>query len=138
MLKRFSSIWNNFISYTDRSGLEDALDKQVSKSKLFVESLRRNHLGPGSNPWPTQDWKLLISKTIVFCDSQNSTRFVLFLSFLIYRKIFSFQLKRLKKSSIDLIPKPICDAFVGKSNTYLFSCNKIQIYVCHIVILLYM
>ena len=39
------------------SGLEDALDEQVSKSNLLsagiaqsIESLRRNRLGPGSNP----------------------------------------------------------------------------------------
>ena len=61
-LKRFSLIWNHFISYTDRSGLEDAMDKQVSKSKLlvcyiaqFVESLRRNRWGPGSMHWTTKN-----------------------------------------------------------------------------------
>ena len=44
-------------SIHERTGLEDALDKQVSKSNLlcvciaqFIESLRRNPLGPGSNP----------------------------------------------------------------------------------------
>ena len=44
-------------SMHERTRLEDALDKQVSKSKLLcaciaqiIESLRRNRLGPGSNP----------------------------------------------------------------------------------------
>ena len=56
---RFSSISNHFISYsyTDLTDLEDALGKEVSKSKLLVccvaqlvERLRRNPLGSGSNP----------------------------------------------------------------------------------------
>ena len=44
-------------SIHERMGLEDALDKQISKSNLlcariaqFIESLRRNRLDLGSNP----------------------------------------------------------------------------------------
>ena len=47
----------NMKSLHERTGLEDALDKQVSKSNLLsaciaqsIESLRRNRLGPGSTP----------------------------------------------------------------------------------------
>ena len=49
---RSSSISNNFISYTDCTGLEDALSKLLECCiAQLVESWRRNLLELGSNPW---------------------------------------------------------------------------------------
>ena len=65
-------------SIHERTGLEDAMVKQVSKSNRLcsciaqcIESWRRNHLGPGSNPAQHRFF------LFIFCDN----RFLFFFNF---------------------------------------------------------
>ena len=72
ILYRAQKVRINMKSIHERTGLEEALDKQISKSKLlcaciaqFIKSLRQNRLGPGSNPAQPRDFFL-------FCQYDSS------------------------------------------------------------------